>query len=229
MYYGLKKAVEIVNGFAEQTALIITGTGDVFAPGGDMRSKMPDSHALVEQLHWTDIVPFEAVRNSTAPIVAAVNGICQGGGLLISVLADVAVASERATFRSPELLRGVADSACAAYIAPHVGLARARDLLFTARTIDAYEAKAMGLIARVVAHDALRDSAIEVAEAMLRTAPEARIQVKRMINERYGRLDLATMDRSLYHGPEAREGFDAFVEKREPSWVPPALRRTERS
>lgn len=228
MYYGLKKAVEIVNGFPEQTALIITGTGDVFAPGGEMRGKMPDTNPVVAQLGWMDIIPFEAVRNSTAPIVAAVNGICQGGGLLLSVLADVTIASERATFRSPELLRGVADSACAAYIAPHVGLANARDLLFTGRTLDAREAQAMGLIARVVPHDELRERAIEAAEAMLRTAPEARTQIKRMINERYGRLDLMTMDRSLYHGPEAREGFLAFTEKRAPAWVPKALDRGKR-
>jgi len=165
MYYGLKKAVEIVNGFPEQTALIITGTGDVFAPGGEMRGKMPDTNPVVAQLGWMDIIPFEAVRNSTAPIVAAVNGICQGGGLLLSVLADVTIASERATFRSPELLRGVADSACAAYIAPHVGLANARDLLFTGRTLDAREAQAMGLIARVVPHDELLPFTRELALA----------------------------------------------------------------
>ena len=64
-----------------------------------------------------DVVPFEAIRNSRKPVVSAVNGICQGGGLLMAMLSDVAVASETATFRCPELYRGIADTGYAAYLA----------------------------------------------------------------------------------------------------------------
>jgi enoyl-CoA hydratase/carnithine racemase len=223
MYFGLKRAVQIVNALAQPTALLVTGVGDVFAPGGELRGKVEDPNPLIAQLGTDEVLPFEAVRNSAAPVVSAVNGICQGGGLLIAMLSDVAVASERATFRAPELLRGIADTGYAAYLPPHVGIANARDLLLTGRTIDAAEALRMGLVSRVVPHERLREEAVAAAESILRTAPEARLHVKRIVNERYGRVDRMTMDWSIFRGPEAREGMRAFAEKRAPGWVPPTL------
>lgn len=223
MYFGIKRAVQLVNARTEPTALLITGTGDVFAPGGELRGKVEDPNPVVEQLGTDELLPFEAVRNSSAPVVSAVNGICQGGGLLIAMLSDVAVASERATFRAPELLRGIADTGYAAYLPAHVGVANARDLLLTGRTVGAEEAREMGLVTRVVPHERLREEAVAVAESILRTAPEARLHVKRILHERYGRVDRMTMDWSLFRGPEAREGMQAFAEKRAPSWVPKAL------
>jgi enoyl-CoA hydratase/carnithine racemase len=223
MYYGIKRAVEWVNARSEPTALVITGSGDVFAPGGELRGVREDPNPVVDGLAAQDVTPFEAIRNSAAPVVAAVNGLCQGGGLLIAMLSDVSVVSERATFRAPELLRGIADAGYAAYLPPHVGIARARDLLFTARTLDAREAVAIGLVSRVVAHDQLADAAREAAESILRTAPEARMHVKRIIHERYGAVDRMSMDWSLWKTDEAREGMRAFAEKRSPAWVPKAL------
>jgi enoyl-CoA hydratase len=224
MYFGIKRAVQLVNARTAPTALLVTGVGDVLAPGGELRGKVEDPNPVVEQLGTDELLPFEAVRNSAAPVVSAVNGICQGGGLLIAMLSDVAVASERATFRAPELLRGIADAGYAAYLPAHVGVANARDLLLTARTVDAAEARSMGLVTRVVPHERLREEAVAAAESILRTAPEARLHVKRILHERYGRVDRMTMEWSLFRGPEAREGMQAFAEKRAPSWVPEALR-----
>ena len=82
-------------------------------------------------------------------MVAAVNGICQAGGLLIAMLSDIAVASDRATFRVPELLRGIPDATYAAVLPAHVGMAVARDLLLTGRRFDAAEAQRLGVISRV--------------------------------------------------------------------------------
>jgi enoyl-CoA hydratase/carnithine racemase len=224
MYYGIKRAVDWVNARSEPTALVITGVGDVFAPGGELRGSWEDANPVVDALASGDVLPFETIRHSAAPVVAAVNGICQGGGLLIAMLCDVAVVSERATFRAPELLRGIADAGYGAYLPPQVGIARARDLLFTGRKLDAREAVEMGLVSRVVPHEQLADAAREVAESILRTAPEARMQVKRMIHERYGAVDRMSMDWSLWKGSEAREGMRAFAEKRAPAWVPNGLR-----
>ena len=78
-------------------------------------------------------------------------------------------------------------------------------------------------MARVVAHEGLETAAREAAESILRTAPEARMRVKRMIHERYGAVDRMSMDWSLWKGSEAREGMRAFAEKRSPAWVPKAL------
>ncbi len=222
MYYGLKRAVRAVNTDRDLAALIITGTGDVFAPGGDLGGRTDPGESPPENMGH-DVLPFLAIRDSNAPVIAAVNGICQAGGLLIAMMADIAVASNRATFRAPELLRGIPDATYAAALPAHVGIAVARDLLLSARTVDALEAQRIGLLARVVPHEDLRPAAIEAAHQVLKTAPAARAQVKRMLNERYGLIDYETMFWALEHSPEPREGMRAFMEKRPPEWVPPGV------
>jgi enoyl-CoA hydratase/carnithine racemase len=222
MYFGLKRAVRLVNADPDLAALIITGVGDVFAPGGDLGGRAEPGDSLPDGIGH-DILPFLTIRDSRAPVIAAVNGICQAGGLLIAMMADIAVASDRATFRVPELLRGIPDATFAAALPAHVGIAAARDLILSARVFDAAEAQRLGVISRVVPHDEVRAAALEAARQVLRTAPEARAQVKRMLNERYGLIDYQTMFGALEHSPEPREGMRAFMEKREPSWIPPGL------
>jgi enoyl-CoA hydratase/carnithine racemase len=219
MYFGLKRAVRLVNADPDLAALIITGVGDVFAPGGDLGGRSEPGDSLPEAIGY-DVLPFLAIRDSNAPVIAAVNGICQAGGLLIAMMADIAVASERATFRVPELLRGIPDATFAAALPAHVGVAVARDLLLSGRSFDAAEARRIGLISRVVPHEDLRSAAVEAANQVVQTAPAARAQVKRMLNERYGNIDYQTMFWALEHSPEPREGMRAFMEKRPPSWLP---------
>ena len=136
------------------------------------------------------------------------------------MLSDVAVVSDRATFRAPELLRGITDATYAAVLPAHVGIAIARDLLLTGRSVDAHEAQRIGMIARVVPHDELRAAARAVAFDVLQTGPESRMHVKRMLNERYGSIDYQTMFWTLEHSDEPREGMAAFMEKRPARWVP---------
>jgi enoyl-CoA hydratase len=220
MYYGVKRAVHLVNSDPDLAALIITGTGDVFAPGGDLGGRSEPGESVPDHV-GQDVLPFLAIRDSRAPVIAAVNGICQAGGLLIAMMADIAVVSDRATFRVPELLRGIPDATYAAALPAHVGIAVARDLLLSARRFDAAEAQRLGLISRVVPHEQLRTAALEAAHQVLQTAPSARAHVKRMLNERYGDIDYQTMFWALEHSDEPREGMRAFMEKRPPSWVPP--------
>ena len=224
MYFGIKRAVEIVNAYEAPTALLITGTADVFAPGGELRGREDDAYPELDTLTQSDVIPFEAVRQSQAPVVSAVNGICQGGGLLVAMLSDVAVASERASFRAPELFRGIADMGYAAYLPHQVGLAMARDLLLTGRKLDANEARECGLVSRVVPHEELLAQARAAAEDILRTGPDSRLQVKRALNAHYGLVDFMSFWASV-RGPEAREGMKAFAEKRPPAWVPESLAR----
>ena len=173
MYYGIKRAVQLVNRAPDLAALVITGTGDVFAPGGDLGGRSDEGETR-PGVSGADVLPFLTIRDSPAPVIAAVNGICQAGGLLIAMMADVAVASDRATFRVPELLRGIPDATYAAALPAHVGIAVARDLLLTGRSFDAAEALRFGLLSRVVPHDDLVDAAVEAAHQVLRTAPNAR-------------------------------------------------------
>ncbi len=105
-------------------------------------------------------------------MVCAVNGLAQGGGLMIAMLADVTVASDRATFRAPELFRGIADTNYGQILPRQVGPARARDLLLTGRTlVTAAEAEDWGLVARVVPHDELLAEARDALGLVLSHRP----------------------------------------------------------
>lgn len=224
MYFGIKKAVRLVNSDKSLRALIITGTGDVFAPGGELGGRHEEGDQPLPDGLVYEMLPFVSIRESQAPVISAVNGICQAGGLLIAMLSDIAVCSERATFRVPELLRGIIDATYAAILPIHVGMAQARDLLLSARKLDAAEALRIGLISRVVKHEDLRAEALKAATEILQTAPECRAHVKRMLNQQYARIDYETMFVSLMsETSEAREGMAAFMEKRQPNWIPEGL------
>jgi len=222
MYFGIRYAIDRVNGDDSLAGLLITGTGDVFIPGGDLGGDPVDDWGGPGLLGM-DTVPFDAVRRSAKPVVSAVNGLCQGGGLLIAMLSDVAVASEHATFRAPELYRGIADTGYATYLPAQIGPARAKDMLFTGRVVTSTEALEWGLVSRVVPHESVIDGAVNALEWCCRCAPGAYGDVKRIIGDSYGSYDRMTMERSLA-GPETLEGFLAFKERRDPSWVPGDLR-----
>jgi len=227
MYFGVRYAVDHVNRDPDLAGLLLTGTGDVFIPGGDLSGDDRDGWGEPLGLLGMDVTPFESIRASRKPVVCAVNGLCQGGGLVMAMLADVAVASDRATFRAPELFRGIADTNYAQLLPRQIGPARARDMLLTGRTVTAAEAGAWGLVARVVPHDDVLSEATDALAWCCRSAPDARLAVTRVIDDYYGRYDRMSMDASLA-GPEPVEGFRAFKERRSPDWVPEPLRRPGR-
>ncbi|MGI9600830.1 MAG: enoyl-CoA hydratase/isomerase family protein [Acidimicrobiales bacterium] len=222
MYFGVRYAVDHVNRTDELAGLVITGTGDVFIPGGDIGGDDETPWGQLGLLGM-EVTPFEAVRNSRKPVVSAVNGICQGGGLLIAMLSDVTVVAPTATFRAPETLRGIADTGYAQYLPAQIGIPRARDMLLTGRTIDAATALDWGLATRLAQTDDVVAEGLEVLTEATRAAPEARVTVKREINRQYGYYDRVSMEAGLFN-PEYAEGFAAFKERRAPNWIPPDLR-----
>ena len=211
MYRGIGRALELVTASDELEALVLTGTGDVFVPGGDMGDP-------TQAEPWPgQVLPFGALRHSRVPVVTAVNGICQASGLLLALLSDVAVASDRAVFRAPELLRGFPDMWFAAVLPAHIGVGRARDLMLTGRRVDAREACVIGLVERVVAHDELEQAAEEAAYELLEAAPLARNAWRRAVNASYGVVDESSQEAAA-SSPEVEEGFGAFLAKRPPAW-----------
>jgi enoyl-CoA hydratase len=223
MYFGIRYAINRVNADPELAGLLITGTGDVFAPGGDLGQGGEDNWMDFATTMGMDVTPFDVLRQSAKPVVAAVNGLCQGGGLQIAMCSDLAVVSERATFRVPELFRGIADTYYSQMLARLIGPVRTRDLMFTGRTLSADEALDWGMVARVVPHQELLDVSRELLSQCCRTAPAARGVIKASLDNYMGLYDRIGMQASLF-GPETREGFVAFKEKRSPSWVHPDLR-----
>jgi enoyl-CoA hydratase/carnithine racemase len=223
MYFGVRRAVDLVNRDPDLAALIITGTDDVFMPGGELRGREPDRWLDFPDLLGNDSTPFEAIRRSPKPVVSAVNGLAQGGGLLIAMLSDVSVAGRSVTVRAPELLRGIADTGYAAYLPAQIGIARARDMLLTGRIVTAEEAENWGIFTRVVPDEEVLQRAEEIAVQICRTAPQARLHIKRIVNDNYGHVDRMTFDALLFNA-EMKEGTRAFAERRDPSWVPEDFR-----
>lgn len=224
MYFGIRYAVGLVNGDPGLAGLLITGTGDVFAPGGDMTGGGGvDDWITFGAALGMDVTPFDAVRTSAKPIVSAVNGLCQGGGMQIALCSDLSVVSERASFRVPELFRGYADTYYSQILLRLVGPVRTRDLMFTGRVLTAAEALDWGLVTRVVPHDDLLATARDLLEQSCRTAPRARNVIKSSIDGYLGLYDRIGMTASLMDA-EAREGVRAFKERRSPDWVHPELR-----
>ncbi|MET0474669.1 MAG: enoyl-CoA hydratase/isomerase family protein [Mycobacterium sp.] len=223
MYFGIGYAVKHVADDADLAGLIITGSGDVFAPGGDLGGAGGDDWMDFGSLPMEALLPFDTLRTSRKPVVAAVNGLAQGGGLQIAMCSDMAVVSDRATFRVPELYRGIADTYYSHMLARLIGPVRTRDLMFTGRTLTAQEAVDWGIVARLVPHDELMVDARDVLARCCRTAPAARAVVKSSLDAYLGLFDRIGMTSSL-GGPEAIEGFTAFKERRSPNWVHPDLR-----
>lgn len=228
MYAGIAHACAAADADPDIHATVITGVGDAFCPGGDMRGgdKLQEdtSQGAWEPGGTGDVTapldPFSAIEQARKLVVAAVNGICQGGGFIMAMLADLTIASERATFRVPELLRGVADAFICTRLPLYVGMERAKWLMFTCETIDAQRALEWGLVSDVVPHERLHARVEEVLDLVMRTGPEARSDYKAQANRLFAAPDWEMFTRSL-RSAECHEGFAAFSEKRPPAWIPP--------
>ena len=218
MYHGLKKAAVLTERDPEVDFLVVTGRGDYFCVGGEMGGQHEGGARIDRETDALDLLPFVQFERCPKTIVVAINGMCQGGGLNLTLTSDVAIASDRATFRAPELLRGVRDSYLGARLVTRIGVARAKWLLFAAQPLSAADALAMGLISRIVPHAEFAERLRETIDWLRQTAPGARAALKRDINRHLPPIDDAMFAEGLA-SEECREGFRAFVEKRPPAWV----------
>ena len=224
MYFGIKYAVNHVGSDPDLAGLLITGTGDVFAPGGDMGGGGADNWLTFGSALGMDALPFDTLRQSAKPVVAAVNGLCQGGGLQIALCADMAVVSDRATFRVPELYRGIADTYYSQMLARLIGPVRTRDLMFTGRTLIRAGGAGLG-------HGGSGRPARRVGR---RRPRRARAVLPHRARRPHGdQVQPGQLPRASTTGsgcspasvsPESIEGFLAFKERRSPNWVHPELR-----
>ena len=185
------------------------GMGYVPNADGSVRDVDPDEQAVdIER----DILPFEAITAARTTVVAAVNGVCMAGGMLLALAADITIASDRASFRVPELLRGVPDPWMPVMLPAHVGLERAKYLMLTAERFDAQQAAAWGLISAVVDHAELPKRTETIVDAVLQGAPIARGIYKAQANRYLVAVEPGVTASASEE--EKLEGFRAFAEKR---------------
>lgn len=169
-------------------AVLLDATGRAFCAGGDvvamseLAAGRGDTSAVIQGLADRIHDGHRALRESTKPIVAAVQGPVAGGGLGFMLVADVVVASDRATFASRYSDVGLTPDCGVSTLLPEaVGTRRALELTLTSRTLTAHEALDWGLVSEVVAHDAVAERALGIAESWLRGATGAFGQAKRLV------------------------------------------------
>lgn len=140
-------------------AIVIAGAGQAFSVGADLREQLDDAGAVRRMELFGQV--FEAVGTCPVPTVAAVAGHCIGGGAEVAAACDLRIADPAASFRFPGAALGIPVGA--AKLVGLVGLGSARDLVLTGRTVDAREAREIGLVQRVSAPGRSLDVALEVA------------------------------------------------------------------
>jgi len=149
--------------------VVLTGSGQSFSAGADMTEAL----ASFESGGRGDGMAQAVLRVGAfaTPLIAAVNGYAFGGGAALALACDLRLASERASFRFPGASYGLVVGG--SQLPRIVGAAKAKELIFTARTVDADEAERIGLVNRVVAHDELEAAAWELARQIAHQSPAA--------------------------------------------------------
>jgi len=212
--------------------IVNTGNGRAFQTGVDVVQLGRDKQALREQSRRTRDAELRltAWHNQVwKPVIAAVNGVCDGGGLHFVADADIVVAASNASFVDPHVSLGQVS----AY--ETIGLVRKSPMepivrmaiVGTHERIDAARAGQLGILSQVVdPPDGLRDAAQDLAEKIARNSPEAMLVTKQAL---WGALELGLTDAcraggralmSMWGHPDQEEGPKAFAEKREPVWRP---------
>ena len=171
---------------------------------------------------------LQELPNLNKPVIAAVNGICCGGGLELALSADLILCSETATFALPEIRSGTVADAASIKLPKRIPYHVAMDLLLTGRWFDAEEALRWGIVKEICAPDTLLEKAWDLARLLESGPPLVYAAIKEVVREaedmrfqdalnRITKRQLPTVDR-LYSSQDQLEGARAFAEKRDPVW-----------
>ena len=206
-------------------AVVITGAGQAFVAGTDIaqfRDFTTAEQALEYERRMDDwLGAIEGVR---VPTIAALSGPVVGGGLAMAAACDLRVAAPSAKFGVPvaRTLGNCFSAANLVRLSALVGIGRVKELVLTARLIDAQEARAIGLVTEVVAgEDALVTRVEELVETLASFAPltlHATKEVLRRIRQRMLPYEASDLVALCYTSDDFREGVAAFIERRKPVW-----------
>ena len=211
--------------------IVNTGAGDAFQTGLDLTQLARAPAALREQSRRTkrSELRLTAWHNKVSkPVIAAVNGVCAGGGLHFVADADIVIASTTATFLDPHVGVGQVSASEAIGLARRVAFERVMRMVLTGRheRLDAREAHRLGLVSSLHEPGELAAAAQELAETVARNSPAAMAATKRAL---WGALETGLTDAcragarelvQLWGHPDQEEGPRAFAEKRPARWRP---------
>jgi enoyl-CoA hydratase/carnithine racemase len=223
LYAELRDAVRLSERDPQVRCVVVTGTKGAFAAGGDLKEMLgylnptdgqggddpADDEGPLGVYRFEDSLPFMTMRSSAKPIIAAVNGICVGGGCTTIASCDIVIAAESARFGIPEARVGLVDAYLPAFLYGQVSLPVLKYLCYTGQLIDARHAERIGLITEVVPDDQLDERVTEVAAELAATDDAAKAQYKLM----FSRMVPETSMRDVYplmFSADVREKLIAF-------------------
>ena len=212
----------------ELRVAVFTGAGDkFFCPGWDLKAAA-DGDAVDGDYGVGGFGGLQELRGLDKPTIAAVNGICCGGGLEWALSADIILAAEHARFALPEIRSGTVADAASVKLPKRIPHHIAMEMLLTGRWIDAEEAARWGLVNRVHPADELMAAAREMADMLASGPPLVYAAIKEIVRESESLTFQDAMNRItkrqfrsvdvLYDSEDQQEGARAFAEKRDPVW-----------
>jgi enoyl-CoA hydratase len=217
MSLGVLDALAQLDGDDELRVGVLTGAGGTFCAGMDLKTFATDG--LPTKID--DVFR----KGCTKPLVAAIEGVAVGGGLEMALIADLLVAASDARLGSTEVTFGLFPGGGALLRLPrHLPQSLVAELAFTGRFLSAHEAYAHGLVVRLSEPGDALETALQLAAAIARNAPLGVAAVKQLLRLAPGRteeelwVEQRRLVDAVFHSEDAREGAQAFAEKRPPEW-----------
>ena len=207
-------------------AVVMTGAGKMFCAGGDLKTFLAQGEEIPGFVTKMATILHAAIarfNRSDVPVVMAINGTAAGGGFSLCLSGDFSIASDKAKFVSAYTSSGLSPDASSTYfIAKHIGLMRAKELVLTNRVLSADEAVEWGLINRAVPHESLMDEAIKLGQKFASGPTKAYGMAKRLLHTAYSESMESQLEfesqgiTAMMRTSDAKEALRAFVDKTPP-------------
>ena len=206
-----------------QRCVVLIGSDKAFAAGADIKEMGEQTFGAV--YGGGLFTGYDRVTATRKPWIAAVSGYALGGGCELAMMADFIIAADNAKFGQPEIKLGVTPGMGGSQrLTRAIGKAKSMEMCLTGRMMDAIEAEAAGLVARIVPLAELKQAALKTATEIAAMPPLAALACKEMVNAAFetGLQQGVMFERRLFNGlfgtEDQKEGMAAFVEKRAGVW-----------
>jgi methylglutaconyl-CoA hydratase len=202
--------------------VVLTGAGKVFCSGADLKESSTTPTAAAPVMSGV----VRLLWDSPKPVICRVNGAARAGGIGLVAAADIAIATERATFAFSEVRIGVVPAVISVPCLRRMPSRAAAEYFLTGEVFDAKRAAEIGLLTKAVPAEDLDGETERYADMLLRGAPAALAATKDVLRNGQaagvcvGRTKMAALSATFFGSDEAREGMAAFAAKRDPAWVP---------
>ena len=221
----LSDAVDQIEKDKDIYVVIITGEGKAFVAGADILEMKDMTSEAARKFAKQGLEVFRKIELMEKVVIAAVNGFALGGGCELAMCCDIRIASEKAKFGQPEVGLGITPGfAGTQRLSRLVGIAKAKELIFTGDMIDANEAEKIGLVNKVTKHEELMNTAVELARKIASKGQIA-VRYSKVAINRGVETDIETgmeIERNLFSlcfaTDDQKEGMTAFIEKRKPEF-----------